>query len=84
MYRATHFMLPNYFCAMFKSNDEVHMYNTRQKGNLHLNSCRLNLKKFTVRVYGPLLWNSILVDIRILPTINIFIKRYKAFQLYSL
>ena len=74
MYRATHFMLPNYFCAMFKSNDEVHMYNTRQKGNLHLNSCRLDLKKFTVRVYGTLLWNSIPVDIRILPTINILKK----------
>ena len=71
MYRVTPFMLPNYFCAIFKSNDDVHMYTTRQKGNLHLNSCRLNVKKFTVRVYGPLLWNSIPVDIRILPTINI-------------
>ena len=74
MYRATQFMLPNYFCAMFKSNAEVHMYNTRQKSNLHLNSCRLNLKKFTVCVCGSLLWNSIPVDIRILPTINIFKK----------
>ena len=78
--RATHFVLLNYFCAMFKSNDEVHMYNTRQKGNLYLNSYRLNLKKFTVHVYGPQLWNSIPVDIRILPTIHIFFKVTRRFS----
>ena len=55
MYRATHFMLPNFCCEMFKNNDEVHMYNTRKKGNLHLNSCGLNLKKFAVGVHDPLL-----------------------------
>ena len=59
MYRVTPFMLPNYFCAMFKSNDEVHMHNTRQNGNLHLNSYRLNLKKYTVRLYGPQLWTRL-------------------------
>jgi hypothetical protein len=59
MYQCVNNKLPNYFCDMYMKNSDVHVYNTRQKDQLHQNCCMLNLRACTVRFAGVNLWNSV-------------------------
>lgn len=77
MYRSLHNMLPQYFCSMFVTNAEIHSHNTRNKENIHLISHRLDLRKFTIRIHGPNIWNFTPINIRNSPSIHIFKRRYK-------
>jgi len=77
MYRCTNKLLPDYFCQMFRSNAEIHCYNTRTKNALHLDSFNLKLRKNTVRFAGVFLWNSIPDELKATCTLSVFCKKYK-------
>jgi len=59
MYGAMHDLLPKYFCNMFMLNSVIHRYFTRQCNKVHITSHRLNIRRFSVQIYGPKLWNSL-------------------------
>ena len=59
MYSATHGLLPSYFINMFQVNSCIHTPDTRQKGKIHQIGHKLNLRKFTVTIAGPLLRNAL-------------------------
>jgi hypothetical protein len=80
VYRCVNRLLPGYFCDMFKFNELIHSHNTRNSQNLHLFSHRLTLRRHTVTVIGPVLWNSIPSDLRSVPAIHLFKKEYKKFM----
>ena len=54
---------------------EIHCYYTRSSNNYHLESVNTNVKQFSIKYKGPILWNSILPSIRSLKNINQF-KQY--------
>lgn len=76
MYRAMHNLLPKYFCSMFVPNYSFHPHNTRTKENIHSVFHRLNLRKHTIIVHGPTIWNSIGTNIRKSFTIHMFKRKY--------
>jgi len=77
MFRATHSLLPKYFCDMFVHNSDIHEYDTRHKADVHSTHHRLNCLTFSIRIYGPTLWNSLAIDLRNVSAYNIFRNRYK-------
>jgi len=77
MYSDTHGLLPFYFINMSQFNSCIHTHNTRQKDKIHQIVHKLNLRKFTVTIAGPLLRNALPTYLYILPNKKIFCNRYK-------
>ncbi len=84
MYCAVNRLLPECFSSMFVPNSALHSYNTRRHNDIHQTQFRLNSTRFSIRVYGALLWNSLDVEIKSLPTLNSFKNRYKQNLIASL
>ena len=81
MYRINNNMLPSFFSNMFCVNSNVHYHYTRQSKNYHINSCRTTLLRKTLRISGAVLWNSLDINIRTVPSLSTFKKQYKALLL---
>jgi hypothetical protein len=77
MYCCIHNLLPRNFTEMFYKNESLHSYHTRQKDHLHIVGHTLNIRKHTVRISGPVLWNNLSSDLRIVSTVHVFNRRYK-------
>jgi len=77
MFCATHSLLPKYFWDMFVYNSDIHEYDTRYKADVHSTHHRLNCLTFSIRIYGPTLWNSLAIDLRNVSAYHIFRNRYK-------
>jgi len=56
----------------FYQNNEICRYYSRSSNNYHLESVNTNIKQFSIKYKGPILWNSILPSIRSLENINQF------------
>ena len=70
MYRQNSNLLPISFSSMFRRNNDVHTYPTRQAANIHLCNPRTALAHKSVRHNGPDVWNSLSTDTRNLLTIH--------------
>ncbi len=81
MYKAIHNQLPHFFTGYFKLNKDVHHYSTRQSQNVHLTNIRTTKRKFTIKNYGPTLWNSLPDFIKDKPSFHAFSYSYKEFLL---
>lgn len=75
MYGVVHSLLPSYFRTMFVVNANVHSHYTRKNQRLHQEYCRLDVTKFSVRIYGTVLWNSLGIELQDLPTLMSFKKK---------
>ena len=67
--------LPSALTQMFKTNNEVHKYNTRQASSFHISRART---KFTVDIIvctGPRFWNSL--DSNITHAVSISVIKHK-------
>lgn len=84
MYRALHDMLPIYFGSMFVHNFNVHSHFTRHSVNLHQIHCRLKLRQRTLRIYGPILWNSLPSHISQAVSVQNFCSLYKTYLLTNM
>ena len=71
MYRVYHEELTT-LQFLFIKNSDIHMHGTRQRGHYHIQLCRTNLGKSSLRYFGALLWNTVLnADIN--PNVSDFI-----------
>ena len=77
VFRQNKELTPSIFKDTFKTNLEVHTYNTRQKNNLHIIQPNNNFSKYTVRFQGPKPWNSIPTNIRSSKSIKSFARNVK-------
>ena len=60
--------LPPVLELLFKKNNEVHKYPTRQTNLYHLPKTRLKLLQDTVIYCGPKLWNSLSPELKTIPS----------------
>ena len=62
---------------MFPINSNYHSYDTRQKNQIHIDPYRLNIRRYTVNIFGPKLFN--LLPKELIETKNYFVfkKEYK-------
>lgn len=81
VYQCINNFLPTKFCAMFKKNVSVHLYNTRQADCLHFEYRRLCLRSNTVRHYGVSLWNSLTDAIHNAISLTVFKAKMKLYLL---
>ena len=73
VYQAVNNTLPPSLNNYFVFNKDVHDLFTTRKENIHILHCNLNVRAFSVKNYGPQLWNSIPSSIRS----DIYLKIFK-------
>ena len=81
MYECVNGNAPHMFKEYFTVNRNVHSHNTRQLNHLHIVKWHLNIRKFSFRVHGAQLWNSIPLNIRESKSLNIFKSKMKRYLL---
>ena len=57
MYKYNSGLLPTIFGNMFKLNQDVHSYNTRQSTQIHISLATLEIRLRSVRIKGAIIWN---------------------------
>lgn len=76
-------MLPAVFHDYFSLNSFYHSHDTRQASDFHIPSIRTTLRKQTIKIRGPLIWNSLSNDIKLALSINVLKKKLKAEMLFK-
>lgn len=77
MYSAVNKLLPESFNTMFTPNSTYHSHNTRKRNAIHQQQYRLNISKFSIRIHGPIMWNSLPPEVQCLPNLNFFKKKLR-------
>jgi len=62
---------------MFSLNVTIHLYATRHANDFHITAHRTSLLKNTIRIAGPVLWNSLDVKLRSSNNIHSFKRNYR-------
>ena len=83
MYKASNKMLQQNVQAKFVKNQDVHNYNTRIKGELHVSGAYSNVKNMSTNVRGVRILNHIDNRIKNSTSIAIFKSRLKQTLLKS-
>ena len=64
MYSYTKGSLPTPLMDMFITNTDIHLHNTRNVNNPHIQSRRTKIAQKSLRHMGPIIWYKIPNDIR--------------------
>ena len=83
MYKFNKDMLPIVFDGWFVSFSTSHNRNTRQSDLYRLHTYKKDVRKFSLRIQGGKLWNTLPSDIRNKNTLNAFKISLKKFLLDS-
>jgi len=59
MFNVDRQLLPTHLMERFHQNNAVHCYSTRSSNSYHLESVNTNIKQFSIKYKGPILWSSI-------------------------
>ena len=65
------------FNMFFQTNEQIHHHDTRGNSNIHLISHNTTMGSFSIRVQGPLLWNSLDPLIKQCKSLNSFKNTFK-------
>ena len=79
MFKLKRFFLPVIFSQMFALNSEVHTHFTRQAGCFRPPTWHLEVRRRSICVQGPHLWNHLFNNFRIDCTVQTFkfhVKQY--------
>ena len=79
MYNSINGILPSTFSFYFVRNRDVHQCNTRQADDLRVPFGRLDVRKFSIKIHGAQVWNSLPQYIRSASAINDFKKKLRNF-----
>jgi len=73
--------LPNCIATLFTKTSEVHKFHTRSADGLclHTHLAKTHSRKSSIKIYAPLLWNKLPIEIRRLSAQRLFKKTLKTF-----
>ena len=74
MYKCLYGNIPDIFRNYFQRNDDVHDHNLRNVNDLYVPNGRLDIKKFSIKIAGSNLWNSLPSFVKNSETVHIFKK----------
>ena len=77
MYKFISGILHVSFQSFFVLKNEIHNYSTRYSNNVHINSCATQVRTYSIRNYGPEMWNEIPSKIRDSASFCVFKKKLK-------
>ena len=72
MYNYVNQKLPDIFNNYFQKNNDVHDKETRQADLFHAPFGRLDVRKFSIRIHGSEVWNSLPCYIKCPMSIGVF------------
>ena len=72
MYKFNSNLLPVNFNMFLQTIEQIHHHDTRGKSNIHLISHNTTMRSFSIRVRGPLFWNSLNPLIKQCKSLNYF------------
>ena len=72
VYKSTNSLAPQYLCNLFKTNNEIHKYNTRSKQDLHHVRSTLECHNKGFKASSIRLWNTLPLNIRNQENVNTF------------
>ena len=78
MYRCRHESFSELFDNFFLTNREFHGLELRNADDLYMPRARLDIRRFTIRIHGVKLWNSLPVQICNSDSIHIFKRRLRS------
>ena len=67
--------LPVAFSNYFTFNSSVHQHNTRNSSNFHLGANQTSFDMRNITYFGPVLWNSLPINIKNQSNLHIFEKK---------
>ena len=79
MYKYERKLLPQVFDGYVLHSYQIHSYNTRSQDNFRSTYARTNTRFFNIKCNGPLVWNTLPVHIRCLPTLQLFKQQLRSF-----
>ena len=81
MFKSQHGLLPSLFNEMFVVNNQIHDHFTRQASLYHLPAWRLEIRRRSMCIQGPVIWNKLCNNLDIDCTIITFKYHLKKFLL---
>src|SRR6218665_1026539 len=79
MFHYHHSLLPKSITIHFQTGSKIHGHYTRFSHHYRSHYARINTKEFSIHYIGPVLWNNLPEELKILYSINSF--RYHLRQL---
>ena len=77
MYKLYNRLLPENFSSFLCLNNDLHQHYTRSHNNFHLISVKTNIRKFSLKFRGTVIWNKIPEIYRFATSISSFKKLVK-------
>jgi len=77
MYKVYKGLMSPYLSAVFCLNETIHPHGTRHANDFHIVVHRTSLLKSTIRIAGPVLWNSLDAKLKSSKSIYSFKRKYK-------
>ena len=76
-------ILPDSIMLLFKKTVDIHSFHTRSTDTMCLftHYARLNIRKTCLKVYAPVLWNSVPISLRQINSLQLFKSKLKIFLL---
>ena len=73
--------IPSQIFQLIKKSNDIHQHSTRftSQFNLYQHSCNTNIRQTTFKIFGPNLWNSLSINIRVEKSISSFKNNYKKY-----
>ena len=81
VYQALNKISPSCFHQMFSFTSSAHSHNTRSDAahNLFIQQAKYNLRKFSISVRGPEIWNELPITCRLVSSIDTFYSKIKQY-----
>ena len=77
MYECLYGNIPDIFRSYFQRNADVHDHNLRNANDLHVPYGRLDIRKFSIKIAGANLWNSLPLFVKNSQSVHIFKKNMR-------
>jgi hypothetical protein len=81
VYKAINNELSQIFSGYFVLNKNIHEHYTRQSHKVHINKVRTTIRKFSIKNYGPTIWDSLPDFLKVKPSLHSFKHSYKHYIL---
>ena len=79
MYKVVNDMLPKNIQNKFILNEKIHIYNTRQKLDVHIHSTNTQIAHNSLVSHGPELWSKLDISLKNLPSMQSFKRKLKQY-----
>ena len=78
VYGVIHNTLRAIFHNYFVTNRFIHDRFTRHNEGIHILRCNTNVRAFCIKIYGVKIWNSVPLNIKSAPSINLFKQEFRS------